>query len=88
MPIYAYRCRVCDTEFERMQSFSDTSMPTCPEGHDDVVRLLKPPAIHFKGSGWYITDSKKGSGRENGTNGTSRTGERSETSKAETDTTD
>ncbi len=58
MTIYVYRCRVCGAEFERLQSFSDTTVPRCPEGHEDVVRLLKPPAIHFKGSGWYITDSK------------------------------
>jgi len=66
MPIYAYRCQVCGAEFERLQSFSDTSVPRCPEGHKEVVRLLKPPAIHFKGSGWYITDSR----RDNGKGGT------------------
>jgi len=63
MPIYAYRCRVCGAEFERLQSFSDTTVPKCPEGHEDVARLLKPPAIHFKGTGWYITDSKRGNGK-------------------------
>ncbi len=63
MPIYAYRCQVCGAEFERLQSFSDTSMPRCPEGHEEVVRLLKPPAIHFKGSGWYITDSRRDNGK-------------------------
>ncbi len=64
MPIYVYRCQVCGAEFERMQSFSDTTIPPCPEGHTDVVRLLKPPAIHFKGSGWYITDSRRENGRK------------------------
>ncbi len=63
MPIYVYRCRVCGAEFERLQSFSDTSTPLCPEGHEDVMRLLKPPAIHFKGTGWYITDSKRSNGK-------------------------
>ncbi len=63
MPIYVYRCRVCGVEFERMQSFSDNTVPPCPNGHTNVVRVLKPPAIHFKGSGWYITDSKRGNGK-------------------------
>ncbi len=78
MPIYAYRCRVCGVEFERIQSFSDTTIPRCPNGHDDVVRLLKPPAIHFKGSGWYITDSKRG----NGTNPASQPAKEKESAKA------
>ena len=34
--------------------------PACPACSSvDVNRLLSKPAIHFKGSGWYITDSKK-----------------------------
>ncbi|HEY64678.1 MAG TPA: zinc ribbon domain-containing protein [Caldilineae bacterium] len=58
MPIYVYRCEVCGTRFERMGSFSDNTIPACPNGHADVRRLFCPPAIHFKGSGWYITDSR------------------------------
>lgn len=77
MPIYVYRCQVCGTEFERMQSFSDPTIPPCPEGHQDVVRVLKPPAIHFKGSGWYITDSRK----ENRRNGASEKEKETEGSK-------
>jgi len=79
MPLYAYRCRDCGIEFERLQSFSDTSVPTCPEGHDNVVRLLKPPAIHFKGTGWYVTDSKRG----NGVNGSSKPSSSSTSKKPE-----
>ena len=26
-----------------------------------MQRRLSPPAIHFKGSGWYVTDSKNAS---------------------------
>ncbi|NPA91288.1 MAG: zinc ribbon domain-containing protein [Chloroflexi bacterium] len=80
MPIYVYRCRVCGEEFERMQSFSDTTVPTCPNGHTDVVRVLKPPAIHFKGSGWYITDSKRGNGTNPASQPTKEKEEKSTTS--------
>jgi putative FmdB family regulatory protein len=59
MPIYEFSCLDCGNEFERIQSFSDNSLPSCPVCHSHrVQRRLSPPAIHFKGSGWYITDSK------------------------------
>lgn len=68
MPIYEFACESCGNEFERIQSFSDTSVPGCPVCESDqVVRQLGRPAIHFKGSGWYINDSKKASkGSANG----------------------
>ncbi|RIK41828.1 MAG: hypothetical protein DCC55_10705 [Chloroflexi bacterium] len=61
MPIYEFVCQECGNEFEKLQSFSDTSTPLCPACQSvQVRRRLSPPAIHFKGSGWYITDSKNG----------------------------
>jgi putative FmdB family regulatory protein len=59
MPIYEFSCLDCDNEFEMIQSFSATTTPPCPKCQStNVQRRLSPPAIHFKGSGWYITDSK------------------------------
>lgn len=59
MPIYEFACQDCGHEFEVIQSFSDNSTPTCPNCQGrHVQRRLSAPAIHFKGSGWYITDSK------------------------------
>lgn len=59
MPIYEFVCQDCGCEFEKIQSFSDSSTPACPECQGvHVQRRLSAPAIHFKGSGWYITDSK------------------------------
>jgi putative FmdB family regulatory protein len=70
MPIYEFSCLECGDEFERIQSFSDKSLPVCPHCHSHrVQRRLSPPAIHFKGSGWYITDSKNAS--KTGANGKS-----------------
>jgi putative FmdB family regulatory protein len=61
MPIYEFICLSCGNDFERLQSFSDTSTPSCPQCQSSQVqRRLSPPAIHFKGSGWYVTDSKNG----------------------------
>jgi putative FmdB family regulatory protein len=60
MPIYEFACQDCGHEFEKIQSFSDSSTPACPNCQGvHVQRRLSAPAIHFKGSGWYITDSKK-----------------------------
>lgn len=81
MPIYEFICQECGNEFERIQSWSDPSTPVCSEcASTNVVRRLSPPAIHFKGSGWYVTDSKKGNKNgavdhsANGSNGAAKEG--------------
>ncbi len=61
MPVYEYRCIVCGSEFDRMTSFSDSSVATCPNGHSDTQRVFSPPRIVFKGSGFYVTDNRSGS---------------------------
>ena len=69
MPIYEFVCQECGVHYEHVQSFSATSLPPCPACHSHhVARMLGRPAIHFKGSGWYITDSKKSS-KESATGG-------------------
>ena len=60
MPLYEFVCQSCDSEFEMIVSFSATESPACPTCKaNDVQRKMGLPAIHFKGSGWYINDSKK-----------------------------
>ncbi|GAB4433961.1 MAG: zinc ribbon domain-containing protein [Anaerolineae bacterium] len=70
MPIYEYECITCGTTFEKRQSFSDAPVADCPNGHSDTRRLLSAPAIVFKGSGFYINDSKSAS--KQSANGTSK----------------
>ena len=55
MPIYEYR-RLDGTTFEVMQKFSDDPLTTDPETGEPVERVFRPPAIHFKGSGFHNTD--------------------------------
>ncbi|MCL1817686.1 MAG: hypothetical protein FWG35_02060 [Spirochaetaceae bacterium] len=62
MPTYEYECKSCSHKFEILQSMSDPPLTTCPECGKDVRRLIGGGAgIIFKGSGFYVTDSKKGS---------------------------
>ena len=55
MPIYEYR-REDGTTFEVMQKFSDEALTVDPETGQAVERILRPPAIHFKGKGFHNTD--------------------------------
>ena len=58
MPIYDYRCDHCGHVFSAVQSFSDNALDKCPSCGKQPRRLLSMPAIVFKGSGWYKTDSR------------------------------
>jgi len=58
MPIYDYRCDHCGHVFSAVQSFSDVALEKCPNCGKKPRRLLSMPAIVFKGSGWYKTDSR------------------------------
>jgi predicted nucleic acid-binding Zn ribbon protein len=55
MPIYEYR-RPDGTTFELQQSFSEESLKVDPDTGVPVERVLHPPAVHFKGKGFYNTD--------------------------------
>jgi putative FmdB family regulatory protein len=61
MPTYVYACDSCGTQFERFQSFKDEPLRTCPSCASAVRRVFQPVGIVFKGSGWYVTDSRKSS---------------------------
>jgi predicted nucleic acid-binding Zn ribbon protein len=55
MPIYEYR-RPDGTTFELQQSFSEDALTVDPDTGVPVERVLHPPALHFKGKGFYNTD--------------------------------
>ena len=61
MPTYVYACDTCGAQFEQFQSFKDEPLRTCPSCAGAVRRVFQPVGIVFKGSGWYITDSRKSS---------------------------
>jgi len=56
MPIYEYRCRKCNREFEVVQSISDPELKRCRFCKGPVTKLMSVSSFHLKGSGWYVTD--------------------------------
>ena len=62
MPTYPYACTACGHAFEVQQSFSDPSLTECPECSGRLRKVFSSVGVVFKGSGFYRTDSRKGSG--------------------------
>lgn len=60
MPTYTYQCADCSVAFDQFQKFADDPLTECPSCHGMVKRVIHPVGIVFKGTGWYITDSRSG----------------------------
>src|SRR5829696_5791965 len=61
MPTYRYRCADCGNEFDQYQKFSDEPLTDCPSCDGRVRRVIQPVGVVFKGSGWYVNDSRPSS---------------------------
>lgn len=61
MPIYAYKCKNCEYQFDVRQRFSDDPLTGCPRCEGQVRRVISPVGVVFKGSGFYVTDNRNGS---------------------------
>lgn len=73
MPTYVYACQGCDQQTELRQSVKDEPLKECPHCGGSVRRVLFPPAVVYKGSGFYTTDYKK-SGSSSSSSAGSATG--------------
>ncbi len=60
MPVYEYECDSCQFRFETKQRFHDEPVDTCPRCQGHVRRVFHPAPIIFKGSGFFVTDNRKG----------------------------
>jgi putative FmdB family regulatory protein len=58
MPTYEYECTRCGDRFDRKKSFSDDLAETCPRCDAMTRRVFSAVPIIFKGSGFYMTDSR------------------------------
>ena len=61
MPLYDYQCNQCGHRFEVRQGIKEDPLTVCPQCGGPVRRVIHPVGIVFKGSGFYITDSRKAS---------------------------
>lgn len=63
MPIYAYRCSACGHAKDVLQKMSDAPLTTCPAcGAEAYSKQVTAAGFQLKGSGWYVTDFRGGSG--------------------------
>ncbi len=58
MPIYEYRCQSCGHELEALVrgGKEPTNCPSCETG--DLTRKISRAGVIFKGSGFYVNDSR------------------------------
>ncbi len=56
VPLYEYECAKCHHHFEKIERVTAAAIKVCPVCGGEAERVLAPPAIQFKGSGWYVTD--------------------------------
>jgi len=58
VPLYDYQCEA-GHRYEKRESFGSPAQHPCERCGKPARRLLNAPPILFKGSGWYVTDSKR-----------------------------
>ncbi len=61
MPTYQYTCTGCGEPVEALQKFTDEPLTVCAACGGRLRKVFSPVGIVFKGSGFYRTDSRKGS---------------------------
>jgi putative FmdB family regulatory protein len=62
VPTYQYTCTDCGEPVEVVQKFTDDPLTMCAACGGRLRKVFSPVGIVFKGSGFYRTDSRNGSG--------------------------
>jgi len=90
MPTYEYACRDCGTHLEVVQSFKDASLTECPSCSGQLRKVFSAAGIIFKGSGYYVNDTRSKPSSESSEKTSDKTSEQagSETTKAAKDAKD
>jgi putative FmdB family regulatory protein len=86
MPIYEYKCENGHV-FDVIQRMTDEPLTKCEECGAPAARVLTPPAIHFKGSGFHNTDygTKRGGGNGGSESGGEKSGDSGSSSESKSD---
>ncbi len=64
MPLYEYACKKCGKHVDKIEKVDGPHLKKCPTCGGPVERMASAPAIQFKGSGWYVTDYGRSSGKD------------------------
>ncbi len=60
MPTYEYQCDTCKRRYDLREGFDAPSSHPCERcDNGTAVRVLHAPTVVFKGSGFYVNDSRK-----------------------------
>ncbi len=62
MPVYVYKNLETGETFEYQQRISEPALTAHPETGQPVRRVIQPVGIAFKGSGFYVNDSRSSNG--------------------------
>jgi putative FmdB family regulatory protein len=60
MPIHIYKCFNCGIHFDKLQSYHDEDLKRCRDCGGELKKQISAPAIHFRGSGFYVNDNRSG----------------------------
>jgi putative FmdB family regulatory protein len=60
MPVYEYECDKCALRFEVKRGFNETGGNVCPACGGEGRQIFFAAPLHFKGSGFYCTENRKG----------------------------
>jgi putative FmdB family regulatory protein len=75
MPLYDYQCSKCQHVVEVRHGFNDAYTEPCPScGAAELKRVINPAPVIFKGSGFYVTDSRKASGESSASSSSADSG--------------
>lgn len=84
MPTYQYRCAACQHQFDAFQRFADDPLTDCPDCSGTVRRVIQPVGVVFKGSGWYINDSRKKSDSDSSPEPSAKKADKDKAAKSDT----
>jgi putative FmdB family regulatory protein len=58
LPLYEYQCATCGEPVEIRHGFRETVDQPCAKCGGELKRVFTPAGIVFKGSGFYVNDSR------------------------------
>lgn len=79
MPVYEYVCTACGHAIEVIHGINVPGPTLCDECGGALRKLLSPPAIVFKGSGWAKKDARSSGSGASHAGGSSKRGATHET---------